>query len=83
MMEFSSPLAAMHPPPMPTWGRRDMAPTRSMYNGSSLAPNFNFTDMSMQKPVRPDYFSMKPPRGSSPTASLAADLSCNFHIDQR
>ncbi|KAI4173292.1 MAG: hypothetical protein LQ343_003003 [Gyalolechia ehrenbergii] len=30
-----------------------------------------------------DYFSLKPVRGSSPTASLAADLSQNFHIDQR
>ncbi|CAF9929489.1 cell division cycle- protein [Imshaugia aleurites] len=29
-----------------------------------------------------DYFSLKPVRGSSPTASLAADLSQNFHIDQ-
>lgn len=31
----------------------------------------------------PDYFTMRPTRGSSPTASLAADLSSNFHIDQR
>lgn len=31
----------------------------------------------------PDYFNMNPLRGSSPTASLAADLSQNFHIDQR
>lgn len=30
-----------------------------------------------------DYLNMKPVRGSSPTASLAADLSQNFHIDQR
>lgn len=30
-----------------------------------------------------DYFSSKAVRGSSPTASLAADLSQNFHIDQR
>ena len=30
-----------------------------------------------------DYFNLKPVRGSSPTASLAADLSQNFHIDQR
>ena len=35
------------------------------------------------KKSRPDYFSTKPVRGSSPTASLAADLSQNFHIDQR
>lgn len=30
-----------------------------------------------------DYFGLNPVRGSSPTASLAADLSQNFHIDQR
>lgn len=35
------------------------------------------------KKSNPDYFAMKPVRGSSPTASLAADLSQNFHIDQR
>ncbi|KAI9680270.1 MAG: cell division cycle- protein [Bathelium mastoideum] len=29
-----------------------------------------------------DYFSLKPVRGSSPTSSLAADLSCTMHIDQ-
>ena len=32
---------------------------------------------------KPDYFALKPVRGSSPTASLAADLSQNFHIDMR
>ena len=32
---------------------------------------------------KPDYFQIKPVRGSSPTASLAADLSQNFHIDMR
>ncbi|KAL8873594.1 MAG: hypothetical protein Q9174_000960 [Haloplaca sp. 1 TL-2023] len=37
--------------------------------------------MSMTK-ASTDYFSLKPVRGSSPTASLAADLSQNFHIDQ-
>lgn len=30
-----------------------------------------------------DYFNMGPLQGSSPAASLAADLSQNFHIDQR
>jgi len=30
-----------------------------------------------------DYFNINPLRTSSPTASLAADLSQNFHIDQR
>jgi hypothetical protein len=43
---------------------------------------FNFKELSMKKSSS-DYFNMKPIRGSSPTASLAADLSQNFHIDQR
>ncbi|KXG51113.1 M-phase inducer phosphatase [Penicillium griseofulvum] len=42
---------------------------------------FNFKELSMKKSSS-DYFNMKPIRGSSPTASLAADLSQNFHIDQ-
>jgi M-phase inducer tyrosine phosphatase len=37
----------------------------------------------MKRSKKPDYFQMKPIRGSSPTASLAADLSQNFHIDMR
>ena len=44
--------------------------------------SFNFKDLSMVRAPQ-DYFSLKPIRGSSPTASLAADLSQNFHIDQR
>lgn len=43
---------------------------------------FNFKELSMKKSSS-DYFNMKPIRGSSPTASLAADLSQNFHIDHR
>ena len=81
-MEFSSPLAAMHPPALLTWGaRRDVPASRFTCSGSSST--FNFRDLSMQRSQSHDYFSMKPPRGSSPTASLAADLSSNFHIDQR
>ena len=30
-----------------------------------------------------DYFTLQPLRGSSPTASLAADMSSNLHVDQR
>ncbi|KAH0564906.1 hypothetical protein GP486_001705 [Trichoglossum hirsutum] len=44
-------------------------------------PNFSFRDIGMRKPS-PDYFAMKLVRGSSPTVSLAADLSQNFHIDK-
>lgn len=38
--------------------------------------------MAREKPRRPDYFSLRPVRGSSPTASLTADLDANFHIDK-
>jgi hypothetical protein len=38
--------------------------------------------MSMKKPSM-DYFALQPMRGSSPTASLAADMSSNLHVDQR
>lgn len=30
-----------------------------------------------------DYFTLQPMRGSSPTTSLAADMSSNLHVDQR
>jgi len=86
-MEASSPLAAMQPTSiMPPWGRKDFynSHTNSHLPGTSrFGPGaFNFRDMSM-KPPSSDYFAMKPVRGSSPTASLAADLSQNFHIDMR
>ncbi|EDN10095.1 M-phase inducer phosphatase [Histoplasma mississippiense (nom. inval.)] len=48
----------------------------------NFGPNsFNFKELSKTK-GSPDYFSVKHVGGSSPTASLAADLSQNFHIDQ-
>lgn len=86
IMEFSSPLAAMQPPPRP-WGcGRDIPNSRPRHAPSKSygGGNFNFRDLSMKK-SNPDYFTLKtaPVRGSSPTASLAADLSQNFHIDQR
>lgn len=83
-MEMSSPLAAMHPPPIPgPWGyRRDLPPSRPLFGAHSLGPkSFNFRDLSMKKPNM-DYFN-QPMRGSSPTASLAADMSSNLHVDQR
>ncbi|KAK4903316.1 m-phase inducer phosphatase [Elasticomyces elasticus] len=86
-MEYSSPLAAMRPQPYPAWGnRRDLPVSRSMYsNYQTYGPNtFNFKDLSMYNPKPPskDYFSLRPARGSSPTASLTADLDANFHIDK-
>ncbi|KAL3419270.1 rhodanese-like domain-containing protein [Phlyctema vagabunda] len=84
-MEASSPLAAMQPTSfMPTWGRNDMYtshPHSHLSGNTTFGPGaFNFRDLSMKRSSS-DYFNMKPVRGSSPTASLAADLSQNFHID--
>jgi M-phase inducer tyrosine phosphatase len=59
-------------------------PHSHMSGVSGFGPGaFNFKDLSMKRSNKPDYFAMKPLRGSSPTASLAADLSQNFHIDMR
>ncbi|KAF2134506.1 Rhodanese-like protein [Dothidotthia symphoricarpi CBS 119687] len=83
-MEMSSPLAAMHPPPIPgPWGyRRDLPPSKPLFSSHSLgSKNFNFRDMSMRKGGG-DYFTLQSIRGSSPTASLAADMSQNLHVDQ-
>ncbi|KAF6233035.1 hypothetical protein HO173_008791 [Letharia columbiana] len=89
-MEQSSPLAAMQPPSLPFghWGCRGGTETsynqhRGQYGGQmNFGPSsFNFKDLSMAK-APTDYLNLKPVRGSSPTASLAADLSQNFHIDQ-
>ncbi|KAI9803823.1 MAG: hypothetical protein M1825_001703 [Sarcosagium campestre] len=85
-MERSSPLAAMQPPSMMGhWGYQSDIHKRNVQYPSfdSFGPNsFNFRDLSMKKPSSGDYFTLKPLRGSSPTSSLAADLSQNFHIDQ-
>ncbi|KAK2743297.1 cell division cycle- protein [Onygenales sp. PD_40] len=84
-MEHSSPLAAMQPPSM-LFGHCFRAETATSFPSfpavRTFGPNsFNFKDLSMKK-GNPDYFNVKPVGGSSPTASLAADLSQNFHIDQ-
>ncbi|KAE8145237.1 hypothetical protein BDV25DRAFT_144848 [Aspergillus avenaceus] len=81
-MEHSSPLAAMQPPSV-LFGHHFHSDAPTSYPTFSpmagLNSNtFNFKDLSMKK-HGPDYFNVK---GSSPTASLAADLSQNFHIDQ-
>jgi hypothetical protein len=85
-MEASSPLAAMQPASiLPPWASKDFYNSHNsrLPGASRFGPGaFNFRDLSM-KPPTSDYFLMKPVRGSSPTASLAADLSQNFHIDMR
>ena len=80
----------MQPPSFPfgQWGCRADPTSYSNCGGQygGKVPydpgSFNFKDLSMSR-APSDYFSLKPIRGSSPTASLAADLSQNFHIDQR
>lgn len=84
-MEHSSPLAAMQPPSV-LLGHCFRSDAPSSYHGFSPLPGlggsgFNFKDLSMKR-SQGDYFGTKSFRGSSPTASLAADLSQNFHIDQ-
>ena len=86
-METSSPLAAMQHSTafLRGCGFQAECPTSYPTLASSQQfgqNNFNFRDLSMTK-SQSDYFSMRPVRGSSPTTSLAADLSQNFHIDQR
>jgi M-phase inducer tyrosine phosphatase len=85
-MEHSSPLAAMQPPAPLIFGRCFRSEAAGSYSrvqpARKLGPeSFNFKELSMSR-FHADYFSAKPV-GSSPTASLAADLSQNFHIDQR
>lgn len=90
-MEHSSPLAAMQPSSLPfgPWGCRNDVPLSypnygGQYGGKlGFGPSsFDFKDLSMTK-APADYFNLKSVRGSSPTTTLAADLSQNFHIDQR
>ncbi|KAG5982318.1 hypothetical protein E4U55_002066 [Claviceps digitariae] len=82
-MEASSPLAALHRPlPAPAWGNRDLFRPRphSHYSTSSST----MTSVSLREQIHKntaDYFSIKEVRGSSPAASLAADLSQNFRLD--
>ncbi|RKF78221.1 M-phase inducer phosphatase [Golovinomyces cichoracearum] len=84
-MEASSPLAALRAPSlMPTWGGNDLYSSHSHnhYTSNIFGPGaFNFGDLGMNRSSRPDCFNNNHDRGSSPTASLAADLSQNFHID--
>ncbi|KAF7559546.1 hypothetical protein G7046_g4615 [Stylonectria norvegica] len=82
-MEASSPLAALHRPmPVPSWNSRDMfrSHPHSHYSVSSAGS----ATLSLREQLHKsssDYFNVKDLRGSSPAASLAADLSQNFRID--
>ncbi|KAF4989701.1 hypothetical protein FDECE_14616 [Fusarium decemcellulare] len=76
-MEASSPLAALHRPmPIHGWGRDVFRPHFSSATTSAT--------MSLREQLHKstaDYFNVKDVRGSSPAASLAADLSQNFRLD--
>lgn len=80
-MEASSPLAALHRPSMlPSWGSRDVFRGHPHYSTSSVTS----ASMSLREQMHKhsgDYFNVKDVRGSSPAASLAADLSQNFRLD--
>ncbi|KAJ1327497.1 M-phase inducer tyrosine phosphatase [Microdochium nivale] len=72
-MDTSSPLAAMHPAPPPSWGQHH-------HGFMSTGNPFAAVPLQLQR-TKADYFNLKSVRGSSPTTSLAADLCQNFRID--
>ncbi|KAI0445745.1 rhodanese-like domain-containing protein [Xylaria telfairii] len=76
-MEASSPLAAMHPAPPPSW----YGPSHSPFGSGNPFGTGRSTIREQLQRTRPDYFNVKGIRGSSPSASLAADLSQNFCLD--
>ncbi|KAI1426584.1 rhodanese-like domain-containing protein [Xylaria sp. FL1777] len=76
-MEASSPLAAMHPAAAPSW----CCPSHSPYGSGNLFGAGRPSIRDQLQRARPDYFNVKAIRGSSPSASLAADLSQNFSLD--
>ncbi|GAW14506.1 hypothetical protein ANO14919_039090 [Xylariales sp. No.14919] len=76
-METSSPLAAMHPAAAPAWCCSSHSPFGS---GNIFGAGRPSIREQLQR-ARPDYFNVKAIRGSSPSASLAADLSQNFSLD--
>jgi M-phase inducer tyrosine phosphatase len=82
-MEASSPLAALQRPvPVPSWGSQDMFrshPHSHFSTTSSAAGSLGLREQ-LHKSTG-DYFGATETRGSSPAASLAADLSQNFRID--
>ncbi|KAB5580186.1 hypothetical protein GE09DRAFT_429028 [Coniochaeta sp. 2T2.1] len=87
-MERSSPLAALRPAPPQFGGQRDLFRSRTQTQFSSNystnpipTTTFNFSIREQFSLNHPEYFSLKN-IGSSPTVSLAADLSQNFSITE-
>jgi M-phase inducer tyrosine phosphatase len=83
----SSPLAAVHRPiAVPSWGRKDIFrshPHAHLSAGSVGAGSISLREQLHKANPKSsfDYFDVKDVRGSSPAASLAADLSQNFRLD--
>lgn len=80
-METSSPLAALRPGPT-AFEQRSLFGARNRPLGPSAfgAPSGSLRDhFTFQR--NGDFFSMGDLRGSSPAASLAADLSQNFKLN--
>lgn len=84
MAEISSPLAAMQQPSLT--GHFGFNPHSSYQFGhlssAGHSPSFAFSKLQPLAISSSDYFTTKPQRSTSPTTSLAADLSQNFHIDK-
>ncbi|KAI9171462.1 M-phase inducer phosphatase [Paramyrothecium foliicola] len=82
-MEASSPLAALHRPmPIPSWAPKDIF--RSHPHAHYTTSAATTASMSLREQLHKstaDYFNAKDVRGSSPAASLAADISQNFRLD--
>jgi M-phase inducer tyrosine phosphatase len=84
-METSSPLAALRPAPPAFGGQRDLFRSRAHTHFSDNplgSGTFNFNLRDQFNLNHPGYFSLKGINGSSPTVSLAADLSQNFSITE-
>lgn len=86
-MEASSPLAAMCQPAAPSFGHPNIfrSKGRTAFNSEPRSSGALFRERLMPKgkgksKVK-DFFNVKGVRGSSPSNSLAADLSQNFCID--
>lgn len=76
-MEQSSPLAAIHRPRFgQPWSRKDPFVSLPRAGGGGGA-----IGLRGQLHRNSDFLSVKDVRGSSPAASLAADLSQNFRLD--
>lgn len=81
-MEASSPLAAMHPAAsMAGWGGgQDIFRSHTHPHYPSGAGGIGSRALR-ERLQKTDYFNIKDVSGSSPAATLAADLSQNFRID--